>query len=61
MNTSGLIIKLVESLTYHGDLPTNIKSLSWYCPKEGGKFEGVTLEENENEELEGVKNNEKNN
>lgn len=52
MKTSELIIKLINSLTSHGDLPTNIKDLSWYCPSENGRFEKIFL----NVELEGVDN-----
>lgn len=48
MKTSELIIKLINSLTTHGDLPTNIKDLSWYCPSENGHFEKIFL----NDELE---------
>ena len=52
MKTSELIIKLINSLTSHGDLPTNIKDLSWYCPSENGHFEKIFL----NDGLEGVDN-----
>lgn len=43
MKTSELINELVDSLKSFGDLPTNIKNLGWYCPIEGGSFEGVNL------------------
>lgn len=50
LKTSELIKKLVDSLSSHGDLPTNIKNLSWYCPSENGSFEKVILNENNDKE-----------
>lgn len=52
MKTSELINKLVDSLTYHGDLPTNITDISWYCPSENGSFETVYLNSTNNNETE---------
>ena len=43
MKTSEVINKLVDSLKSYGDLPTNIKNISWYCPSENGSFEGINL------------------
>ena len=50
MKTSELIKRLFESLLSHGDLPTNIESLAWYCPSENGHFEKVILDEKDNPE-----------
>ncbi len=55
MNTCELIIKLVDSLTSHGNLPTNINNISWLCTSEGGDFEKVILNTNDDSELEGGK------
>lgn len=52
MKTSELINKLVDSLTHHGDLPTNIIDISWYCPSENGNFERVNLNSTNNSETE---------
>ena len=53
MNTCELIIKLVDSLTSHGNLPTNINNISWLCTSEGGDCEKVILNTNDDSELEG--------
>ena len=52
MKTSELINKLVDSLTYHGDLPTNINFMGWYCPSEGGSFKAVHLIATDDREVE---------
>lgn len=52
MKTSELIKKLFESLVSHGDLPTNIKNISWFCPSENGSFEEVHLHIKDDEDLE---------
>lgn len=50
MKTSELIKKLFDSLLSHGDLPTNINDISWYCPSEGGSFEAIILNEKDDAE-----------
>lgn len=52
MKTSELINELVDSLRCFGDLPTNIKNISWYCPSENGSFEGVNLNSINDSEVE---------
>lgn len=52
MNTSELIEKLFASLKTFGDLPTNIRNISWFCPKESGNFEEVHLHTEDEPELE---------
>lgn len=52
MTTSELINELVDSLKHFGDLPTNIKNISWYCPSENGNFEKINLNPADNEEKE---------
>ena len=51
MKTSELINKLLDSFVNNGNLPTNVDSLCWSCPSEGGHFEKVILCENNNEEI----------
>lgn len=52
MKTSELINELVDSLRCFGDLPTNIKNISWYCPSENGSFEKVNLNSINDSEVE---------
>ena len=52
MKTSELINELIDSLRCFGDLPTNIKNISWYCPVENGNFEQVNLNLTNDSEVE---------
>lgn len=52
MKTSDLIKKLMDSYFCHGDLPTNITNISWYCPCENGSFERVNLNPTDDSETE---------